>query len=243
MSAWLKSLFAAIFGANSELATFIISMIPIVELRGAIPFGSAVSFWGENALPLWESFLIALAGSSLICIILTFIFQPIFNWLKNTKTFKKFADWLERKLKRKSENIEIKTENQNNGKRAMWLKIAGVFCFVAVPLPLTGVWTGTCLALFIGLNKKQTMLSVLSGNAVAGGLMMLISYFFADNTSIVLYAFLVLVVIFVLYEVIKSLVLKHRISGDKIENENKIETPIEKQNLKEEKQEINKNEK
>ncbi len=231
MSAWLKSLFAAIFGANSELATFIISMIPIVELRGAIPFGSAVSFWGENALPLWESFLIALAGSSLICVILTFIFQPIFSWLKKTKLFKKFADWLERKLKRKSENIENKTDVQENSKKKLWIKILGVFCFVAIPLPLTGVWTGTCLALFIGLNRKQTMLSVLSGNAVAGGLMMLISYFFADNTSIVLYGFLVLVVIFVLYEIIKSLVLKHRISGDKIETEKQIE----KQNMSEEK--------
>ncbi len=231
MSAWLKSLFAAIFGANSELATFIISMIPIVELRGAIPFGSAVSFWGDNALPLWESFLIALAGSSLICVILTFIFQPIFSWLKKTKLFKKFADWLERKLKRKSENIENKTDVQENSKKKLWIKILGVFCFVAIPLPLTGVWTGTCLALFIGLNRKQTMLSVLSGNAVAGGLMMLISYFFADNTSIVLYGFLVLVVIFVLYEIIKSLVLKHRISGDKIE----IEKQIEKQNMSEEK--------
>ena len=231
MSAWLKSLFAAIFGANSELATFIISMIPIVELRGAIPFGSAVSFWGDNALPLWESFLIALAGSSLICVILTFIFQPIFSWLKKTKLFKKFADWLERKLKRKSENIENKTDVQENSKKKLRIKILGVFSFVAIPLPLTGVWTGTCLALFIGLNRKQTMLSVLSGNAVAGGLMMLISYFFADNTSIVLYGFLVLVVIFVLYEIIKSLVLKHRISGDKIE----IEKQIEKQNMSEEK--------
>lgn len=230
MSAWLKSLFAAIFGANSELATFIISMIPIVELRGAIPFGSAVSFWGDNALPLWESFLIALAGSSLICVILTFAFQPIFSWLKKTKLFKKFADWLERKLKRKSENIENKTDVQENSKKKLWIKILGVFCFVAIPLPLTGVWTGTCLALFIGLNRKQTMLSVLSGNAVAGGLMMLISYFFADNTSIVLYGFLVLVVIFVLYEIIKSLVLKHRISGDKIETEKQIE----KQNTSEE---------
>ncbi len=222
MSAWLKSLFATIFGTNSEIATFIISMIPIVELRGAIPFGSASSFWGEHALPLWESFLIAVAGSTLICIILTFAFQPLFSWLKRTKAFKKLATWVENKLKRKSKNIDEKTEKATNSKRALWLKLVGVFCFVAVPLPLTGVWTGTCLALFIGLNRKQTMGAVILGNAVAGGLMTLISYFFADNTSIVLYAFLILVAVFILFELIKSLVLKLKnkksVKGKEVEN-------------------------
>lgn len=210
MSAWLKSLFAAIFGTNSEIATFIISMIPIVELRGAIPFGSATSFWGENALPLWESFLISVAGSTLICIILTFAFQPLFNWLKRTKAFKKLATWIENKLKKNSKNIDEKTQNESNHKKTLWIKLIGVFCFVAIPLPLTGVWTGTCVALFVGLNRRQTMASVISGNLVAGGLMMLISYFFADNTSIVLYAFLILVAVFVLFELVKGLIKKIR---------------------------------
>ena len=58
MTEWLKNFFVAIFGTNSALATLIISMVPIIELRGAIPFGSAVSLWGENALPLWKSFIL-----------------------------------------------------------------------------------------------------------------------------------------------------------------------------------------
>ena len=57
MTEWLKELFVTIFGTNSWLATIIISMIPIIELRGAIPFGSAVSLWGEHALTVWQSFL------------------------------------------------------------------------------------------------------------------------------------------------------------------------------------------
>ena len=85
MSEWLKNLFVAIFGENSAIATFIISMIPIVELRGAIPFGSAEAMWGANALPIWLSFLISVAGSTLVCVVLTFLFMPIFNWLKTTK--------------------------------------------------------------------------------------------------------------------------------------------------------------
>ena len=91
MSEWIKELFVAIFGTNSWLATFIISMIPIVELRGAIPFGAATSFWGEHALELWQTLLMSLAGSVLVCVILTFLFQTILNWFKRTKFFKKIA--------------------------------------------------------------------------------------------------------------------------------------------------------
>ena len=208
MSEWIKELFVAIFGTNSWLATLIISMIPIVELRGAIPFGSATGFWGENALELWQSLLISLAGSTFVCIILTFLFWPIFKWLKQTKAFKKLALWVENKLNNKAENINNKTENEKDAKKIKWLKIIGIFGFVAIPLPLTGVWTGTCLALFIGLNKKETMSSVILGNIVAGLLMTLISYFFADNTMIVFYAFFILVGVFILFALIKKLIKK-----------------------------------
>lgn len=227
MAEWLKNLFVSIFGGHSEIATLIISMIPIVELRGAIPFGSATSFWGEAALPLWESFLISLAGSSFVCIILTFLFQPLFNWLKRTKAFKKLANFVERKLKKHSKNIDEKTTAEKNERKVLWIKLIGVFCFVALPLPLTGVWTGTCLALFVGLNRKQTMLTVLIGNSVAGGLMLLISYLFAGNTMIVFYAFLILVAVFILFELVKMLINKLRkkpVEALAAESENGVES-------------------
>lgn len=220
MSEWIKMLFVKIFGTHSEIATFLISMIPIVELRGAIPFGSADALWGDNALSLWASFAVSVLGSSLVCVILTFAFWPIFKWLKRTKVFKSLANFIERKLNRNSANIKDKTENEKNEKRVLKLKLFGIFAFVAVPLPLTGVWTGTCLALFIGLTKKQTMLSVIPGNVVAGLLMTLISYFFADNTLIVLLAFLILVVIFVIYEVIKSLITKRKSKKNQVDTNN-----------------------
>ena len=227
MSEWIKELFVTIFGSNSWLATIIISMIPIVELRGAIPFGSAISFWGEHALELWQSLLFSLLGSTLVCVILTFLFWPIFKWLKQTKAFKKLALWVENKLNRKAENINNKTENEKDAKKIKWLKIIGIFGFVAIPIPLTGVWTGTCLALFIGLNKKQTMAAVILGNIVAGLLMTLISYFFADNTMIVFYAFFILVGVFILFALIKKLIKK-------IKDKNKMQTEPEKDlNIKE----------
>ena len=217
MSEWIKNLFVTIFGENSWLATLIISMIPIVELRGAIPFGSAVSFWGENALPVWKSFLFSILGCTIVCVILTFLFWPIFKWLKKTKLFKKLADKIENKLNRSSKNINEKVQAETNEKKTWWIKWLGVFAFVSIPLPLTGVWTGTCIALFVGLNKRDTMTSVILGNLVAGIIMMVISYFFADNTMIVLLVFLALVAVFILFFAVRSVVKKLRDRKTKID--------------------------
>ena len=229
MTEWLKELFVAIFGTNSWLATIIISMIPIIELRGAIPFGSAISLWGEHALPVWQAFLYSVLGCSVVCVILTFLFWPIFKWLKSTKLFKKLADAIENKLNRSSKNINDKVEAEKNQSRIRWVKFLGVFAFVAIPLPLTGVWTGTCIALFIGLSKKDTMLSVILGNLVAGILMMVISYFFADNTMIVLWAFLALVVVFAVVLGIRALVKKIKRKKEKSHEINTLEVSNEEE--------------
>lgn len=214
MAEWIKNIFVSIFGSNSALATFIISMVPIVELRGAIPFGSASSFWGENALPLWLSFIVSVLGSSLICVILTFAFQPLFQFLKRTKLFKKLAGFVEAKLTKKSEKINNKTAGESDNGKILKVKLLGVFSFVAIPLPLTGVWTGTCLALFIGLSKKQTLFTVILGNFLAGEIITVISVFFGNKTIYVLYAFLILLAIFVIYGVISAIIKKFRKKGE-----------------------------
>lgn len=245
MSEWIKELFVTIFGSHSEIATFLISMIPIVELRGAIPFGSATAFWGENALSLWVSFGVSVLGSTLVCVILTFLFWPIFNWFKKTKWFKKLADFIERKLNKNSQNIQDKAKAEKSAKKVFWLKFWGVVLFVAIPLPLTGVWTGTCLGLFLGLTKWQTMAAVIPGNVCAGLIMTLVSYFFADNTMIVLLAFLALVVLFVLYEVIKTLIekkinKKKALAGESDETDEEVveNTIVEETSAKEVEKEI-----
>ena len=199
MSEWIKDLFVAIFGTNSWLATIIISMIPIVELRGAIPFGAATSFWGEHALPVWKSFLYSVLGSTLVCVILTFLFWPIFKWLKKTRVFKKLADAVENKLNRSSKNINDKVQSETNQKKTWWIKWTGVFLFVAIPLPLTGVWTGTCIAVALGLNFGWTCLTVISGNLIAGLIITLISHLFGDATIIFVYILLAIVVLVILF--------------------------------------------
>lgn len=228
MTEWLKELFVSIFGTNSWLATLIISMIPIIELRGAIPFGSATALWGENALPIWKSLIFSVIGCSIVCVILTFLFWPIFKWLKNTKAFKKLANAIENKLNKSSKNINDKAQAEKNERKIHWIKWWGVFVFVAIPLPLTGVWTGTCVALFIGLSKKDTMLSVILGNMVAGLIMLAITYLFGDNTMIVLWMFLALVAVFLIVLGVRAIIKKVK---NKKSTETKTEEDLENEKM------------
>lgn len=228
MTEWLKELFVSIFGTNSWLATLIISMIPIIELRGAIPFGSATALWGENALPIWKSLIFSVIGCSIVCVILTFLFWPIFKWLKNTKAFKKLANAIENKLNKSSKNINDKVQAEQNKNKTHWIKWWGVFVFVAIPLPLTGVWTGTCVALFIGLSKKDTMLSVILGNMVAGLIMLAITYLFGDNTMIVLWMFLALVAVFLIVLGVRAIIKKVK---NKKSTETKTEEDLENEKM------------
>lgn len=206
----MQEFFAKIFGDNVILATVLIAMLPIVELRGAIPFGMSVSFWGEKALSGVKSFLWSFLGSSLVVPILALIFIPVLNWLKGTKLFHKLAEKLENRIKTKSEKIEDDAESDKKNRSKLWLKAVGLFVFVAIPLPLTGVYTGTCIGVMLGFNFWQTCGIVIAGNFCAGLIMTFVCSVFPQFTNIILYVFLALVVVFVLYEAIKGVVRKNK---------------------------------
>lgn len=215
----MQEFFAKIFGDNVILATVLIAMLPIVELRGAIPFGMSVSFWGEKALTATQSFLWSFLGSSLVVPILALIFIPVLNWLKGTKLFHNIAEKLENRIKTKSDKIEDDAKSDKKNRSKFWLKAVGLFVFVAIPLPLTGVYTGTCIGVMLGFNFWQTCGIVIAGNLCAGLIMTFVCSVFPQFTNIILYVFLALVVFFVLYEVIKGLVKKNKYR-EKIDVEN-----------------------
>ncbi|MBP5651639.1 MAG: small multi-drug export protein [Clostridia bacterium] len=217
MTEAIHDFFHNIFGGNVILATIIIALLPLIELRGAIPFGMSVRLWGDAALTNWQSFLYSFLGSSAIVPVLALLFIPLINALKKTKVFKKIAVAIENRIKNKSAQIEndanVQSEEgkkQSKYNKKFWLKLLGVFLFVALPLPLTGVYTGTCVAVLLGLGFWWTCGVVILGNAVAGIIMTLLSSVFSGYTHIVLYVFLGLVVLFGLYEIIASAVKKKK---------------------------------
>ena len=217
MTEFLHNLFANIFNDNVILATILIAMLPMIELRGAIPFATNPGFWESLAMNQWEAFGWSLLGSSAIVPVLALIFVPLINWLKKTKLFHKIAIGIENRVKNKANSIEGANEKSNKFSKSYWKKVFGVFIFVAVPLPLTGIWTGTCVAVFIGLDYWSTCISVVVGNVIAGLLITLILEFFPWLNNWLFYIFLIIIAVVLIYELIKTLIIKHRAHKDGVE--------------------------
>lgn len=156
-TAAIKNFFLETVG--KRWCVFFCSMIPIIELRGAIPIGAAFG------LPWWQTFLISVFGNMLpVPFILLFI-TAILRWMAGcrVKLFNKVAGWLLRKAEKNREKIE---------KYAFW----GLALFVGVPLPGTGAWTGSLVAAVIDLKFWKALLSALIGVLAAGVIMTLVSY-------------------------------------------------------------------
>ena len=142
---------------GKELCVLFCSMIPIIELRGAIPLGTALG------LPWWENYLLAVIGNFIpVPFILLFI-RKILELMKKVKHLDKFALWLEKKADKNKERIE---------KYSFW----GLVTLVAIPLPGTGAWTGSLVAALMHVKIPKAMLAVICGILIAGVIVTLISY-------------------------------------------------------------------
>lgn len=153
----ISTFFLEIVG--EELCLLFCSMLPIIELRGAIPMGAALG------LPWWQTYLIAVVGNMLpVPVILLFV-KSVLNWMAGCKVpfFNRIAGKLFEKAEKNRDKIE---------KYAFW----GLTLFVAIPLPATGAWTGTLVAALFDMKFWRSMLSTLVGVLIAGVVMTLISY-------------------------------------------------------------------
>ena len=150
---------------DAKIATVIMSVIPLIELKGGIIFARGA---GLNFL---ESFGLAYLGSTLAFIPVFFLLIPILNLLKKIKWFNAFANKIELFFSDKAAGALVKAKK--SGKKARtekFYKLLGTFIFVAIPLPMTGVWTGTAVAVFLGLKFKDAALPIVIGNFIAGAI-------------------------------------------------------------------------
>lgn len=143
---------------NPVLATFLLSMLPVFELRAAIPIAI-----GNFDIPLWYVFIISVIGSFIPAIFIVYWLGPISNWLSQWSVMNKFFIWL-----------FARTRSKFNKKYAVWGKLA-LMIFVAIPLPGTGVWTGSLAAWLFNFNKQQALIYIGLGSVIAGLLVTLIS--------------------------------------------------------------------
>ena len=151
---------------GKEAIVFIISMIPILELRGALLVaGPLLGVPVATAIPL------CIIGNIIPVPFILLLITPIFKWMKGTKLFRPMVEKLEAKAMSKSDKIE---------KYEFW----GLVLFVGIPLPGTGAWTGSLIAALLGMKFKKAFPAVIIGILMATVIMTIISYGLLGGISI-----------------------------------------------------------
>lgn len=187
-----------LFGGNTYAATLFVSMFPLIELKGAIPIGT-----GLFGMPLWQTSLVAYLGSTIVSVAEFFLLIPVFNLLKRISLIKKLVLKVEGIFARKAEEIAKKTEGSAE-KEAKKIMLWSLFVFVAVPFPVTGVWTGTAIAVFLGLKFRESVLPIAAGNLVAGGIITLLTFLLGEKyTNYLIYALFVIALIMLVVFIVK----------------------------------------
>lgn len=152
-------LFSGITGMafGKEIMVFIISLMPILELRGGL---LAASLIGLDPIP---SYIISIIGNILPIPFILWFMGSILKWMHDKKHLDKFATWLDKKVEKNRSKIE------NVG---FW----GLVLFVGIPLPGTGAWTGCLIASVLQMDKKKSFLAATLGVIMASIIMMFISF-------------------------------------------------------------------
>lgn len=192
---------------NDYVVTFIISMIPMIEVRGAIPVALKM---GMNP---WVAYFFSCVSALVIFPILMFFLKPLLNALKKTKLFKNIAAAIEDSFKDRAKKIESKADtkavDEKKKKRLDFYKMLGLYIFVAIPLPMTGVWTGSAVAVFLNMSMKKSMLPLVLGNFTAGLIIIVTSLLLGENSYLVIVVLLVFVLISIL-GLVATILIKRR---------------------------------
>lgn len=141
---------------TSEIALFLISMLPLIEVKGAIPIGFAMG------LSVFETYGISFVGSTLPAIFILIWIKKFFSLMARSKFLRKLVGKIIDKAHRKDEKIRK-------------YEYLGLFVFTALPLPGTGVWMGSLIAALLDLDKKKAFFTIALGNLLASLLMLIFS--------------------------------------------------------------------
>ena len=142
------------------LICFLISMVPLIELRGAIPVSQALS------LPLVPSYIICIVGNMIPVPIIYLFARRFLEWGADKRLIGSLCSFFLVKGKKAGEKMQQKAG------RGLFIAL---FLFVGIPLPGTGAWTGTLAASLLDMDGKKTVIAVLAGVFLAGIIMMTVS--------------------------------------------------------------------
>ena len=142
---------------SDMIKTLFTAMLPVLEIRGAIPVGVAAG------LDPWLAFAVGVVGNMLPIPILILVTRRVINWLKKHGVLVRFTGWLERKGAEKAKTVQ---------QYSFW----GLFILVAIPLPGTGAWTGALVASLLDMRLKRALPAITMGVIAAGIIVLLLTY-------------------------------------------------------------------
>ncbi len=155
LSTWIVNMFGGVL--SKEALVFLISMIPILELRGGLIVASLFQ------VEMWKAVAICMIGNIIPVPFILLLITPVFNWLKQTRIFRPMVEKLENKAMGKKDQIE---------KYQFW----GLVLFVGIPLPGTGAWTGSLIAALLDMKFRKAFPAVIIGICMASAIMTTLSY-------------------------------------------------------------------
>ena len=134
----------------AELSVMVTAALPVSELRGAIPLG-VVKF----GLPVFKTYVLAVIGNLIPVIPLLIFLEPVSQKLRRFKLWDRFFEWLCRRTRKRAEIVEK-------------YEAIGLALFVAIPLPVTGAWTGSVAGLLFRIKFKYAFPAIICGVLIAG---------------------------------------------------------------------------
>lgn len=146
---------------SNEFIVIFTAMMPVVELRGAIPLGISM---GMNP---WHAAALGVIGSTIPVPFILVLLRPILGLFEKTKTGRNVSVWIRNHITGKNTKIRK-------------YRALGLFIFVAIPLPTTGAWTGTGAAALMDMRIKDAIIAVFLGNCGAALIMMVLSGIIVD---------------------------------------------------------------
>lgn len=144
---------------SAKGVTFVLAMLPVSELRGAMIY--AASPLGN--LPLRDALPISIIGNLLPVLPILLLLGPVSEWCSRFPVGERFFNWVFERARSKSEKIRR-------------LELLGLVMFVALPLPVTGAWTGSAVAFVLGFRIRRALPAIMLGVFIAGMVMSVVAY-------------------------------------------------------------------
>jgi len=189
-------------GWDPAVVAALLAVIPVTEIKGA------VLYVASQGASVWRGAFAAYLSSVLLAALLSVTVPRTLALAKKIPFAKKVATFLTERLGSRAEHIASNADQK--GERGADARTFGVFAFVAIPLPLTGIWAGALLASLLGLSSKNAFFALAAGNFTAAGIVLTVALLAADRANFVFEVFLYFALAILLITIVKSLCARHK---------------------------------